>query len=133
MYPTIWDGDLITVQPIKPSDVITGDIILYRREFGAVAHRVMHIFKPGAKNWRDAPKGPQDRSSSETLQFFLRGDAAISDDDPVGADQILGKVVSVERNGRRLDPYSLRIKLHYITRRFVSYLRRFFSSKIQSP
>jgi signal peptidase I len=133
MYPTICDGDLITVEPIKPSDVSAGDIILYRREYGVVAHRVMRIHKLGGENSRCAPKGSRDRFSSETLQFLLRGDAAIGDDDPIRASQILGKVVSIERNGRRLDPQRLRTRLHIITRRFVSSLRRLVSSKIQSP
>ena len=52
MYPTICDGDLITVQPINPSDVVVGDIILYHHQSGATAHRVMRIIK------RSAPEDP---------------------------------------------------------------------------
>jgi hypothetical protein len=132
MYPTICDGDLITVEPIEPSNVIVSDIILYRHKSGVAAHRVMRILKRSEKKSRSALQGPQDHSLSETLQFFLRGDAAINYDDPVRADQILGKVVSIERNDRRLDPYRLRIKLHYKARRFVSSLRRFVFFKTQS-
>jgi hypothetical protein len=88
----------------------------------------MRIFKRSEKNSRSAPKGPQDRSSSETLQFFLQGDAAIKYDDPVCADQILGKVVSIERNGRRINPYSFRVKLRYKTRRLASRIRRLLIS-----
>jgi signal peptidase I len=124
MYPTICDGDLITVQPIKPSDVIVGDVILYRHKAGIVVHRVMRIIKRSGKYSRSAPKGPPDRSSSETLQFYFRGDAAIVLDNPVGADQILGKVVSIERNGCRIDPYSLRVKLLYKARRLAFRLKR---------
>ena len=126
MYPTICDGDLITVEPIKPSDVIAGDIILYRREYGVVAHRVMRILKRSEQNSQGAPEDPQDRSSSETLQFLLRGDAAINDDDPVRSSQILGKVVSIERNGRQIDPYHLRIKLRYKIRRLACHIKRLF-------
>ena len=128
MYPTICDGDLITVEPIKPLDVIVADIILYRHEYGVTAHRVMRILERSEKNTRSAPEGPQDRSSSETLRFFLRGDAALNDDDPVRGDKILGKVVSVERNCRRLDPHCLRIKLLYKARRWASHLKRLFFS-----
>ena len=39
------------------------------------------------------------------------GDAARTFDDPVKSDQILGKVVSIERNGNSLNPYSLQHKL----------------------
>lgn len=133
MYPTICDGDLITVEPLKLSDVIVGDIILYRHEYGVVAHRVMRIFEQSERNSRSAPKGPQDHSSNETLQFFLRGDAALNDDDPVRADQILGKVVSLDRNGRRLDPYCLRIKLLFKARRLATRLKRFLISPNSRP
>jgi signal peptidase I len=139
MYPTICDGDLITVEPIKPSDVTVGDIILYRREFGVVAHRVMNIKAPEKKPSQNSNDGAQPSRSptqssvlSSQHYFTLRGDAAIGDDHPVHASQILGKIFMIERNGRRLDPYSLRIKLHQIARRFVSSLRRLVFSKIQS-
>jgi signal peptidase I len=112
MYPTIHDGDLITVQPIKPSKVVVGDIILYRHVNGVTAHRVIDI------------KAPQSSDLSPQHLFTLRGDAAIVFDDPVHADQILGKVVSIERNGRTLDPYCLRIKLFYQTRRLASRIKR---------
>ena len=126
MYPTICDGDLITVEPIKPSDVIVGNIILYRHKCGITVHRVMRILK------RSALQGPQDRSSSETLKFFFRGDAAIKYDDPIRADQILGKVVSIERNGRGFDPYCLRIILRFKARRLASRLKKllFFYRKL---
>ena len=127
MYPTICDGDLITVQPIKPSDIIVGDIILYRHGSGITVHRVMQILKRSEEKSRSAPKGPQDRSSSETLQFSFRGDAAIVLDNLVAGDQILGKVVSTEKNGRRINPYSFKVRLLYKTRRLASRLKRFLS------
>ena len=124
MYPTICDGDLITVKQIKASDVIVGDIILYRHKFKITVHRVMRIFKRSEEKSPSAPQNPQDRSSSETLQFSFRGDAAPGLDNPVGADQILGKVVRIERKGRRIDPYSFRVKLRYQARRVASRMKR---------
>ena len=126
MYPTICDGDLITVEPIKPATVIVGDIILYEHKSKVTVHRVMRILERNEKNSCSALQGPQDRSLSETLEFIFRGDAAIKDDAPVGSEQILGKVVAIERNGRRIDPYYLRIKLHYKTRRLASRIKRLF-------
>ena len=116
MYPTICDGDLITVEPIKPSDVVVGDIILYRHKSGVVAHRVVDI------------EAHQSSVLSPQHCFTLRGDAAINNDFPVCADQILGKVVSLERNSRRLDPYCLRIRFLYKARRLAVRLKRFLSS-----
>jgi signal peptidase I len=112
MYPTICDGDLITVGPMKPADICVGDIILYHHENGVVAHRVINI------------QAPQSSVPSTQHLFLLRGDAAIKDDAPVSSERILGKVVSIERNGRRFDPYRLRIKLHYKTRRTASRIKR---------
>ena len=43
MYPTIRDGDEITVAPIEAASIITGDIILYREKSGVTAHRVMRV------------------------------------------------------------------------------------------
>jgi signal peptidase I len=126
MYPTICDGDLIAVEPIKPAAVMVGDIILYQHKSKVTVHRVMHILKRSERNSRSVLQGPQDRSLSETLEFVFRGDAAISDDDPVSSEQILGKVVSIERNGRQIDPYHLRIKLRYKTRRLASHIKRSF-------
>jgi len=114
MYPTICDRDLITVEPQKSSGICVGDIILYHHENGVVAHRVINI------------QVPQPSVPSTQPLFLLRGDAAIHDDAPVSSEQILGKVVSIERNGRRIDPYRLRIKLHFKTRRLASRIKRLF-------
>ena len=116
MYPTICDGDLITVEPINPSEIVIGDIILYRHEYGVVAHRVIDI------------EVPESSVLSPQHCFTLRGDAANNDDDPVRADRILGKVVAFERNGRLLDPYCLRLKLFCKARRWAVRIKRFFFS-----
>ena len=124
MYPTIHDGDVVTVMPVETASIVIGDIVLYHHKCGVTAHRVKYILKRSEKDSRSALQGPQDRSIRETLEFLFRGDAAIQYDDPIRADQILGKVVSIERNGRRFDPYGLRIKLHYKTRRTASRIKR---------
>ena len=133
MYPTILHDDVITVEPVDPSAVRVGDIVLYQNESSLIAHRIIKILKRSERNSRSAPQGPQDRSAppikagtstSETLLFILRGDARPACDDPVAAEQILGKVVLVETNGRRIDPYCRRIKLHCKTRRFGSRIKR---------
>jgi hypothetical protein len=129
MYPTIRDGDVITVTPLGASSVTIGDIILYQHKAGVTVHRVMRILKRNEEASRSALKGSQDRSFSETLHFFLRGDAAVVFDDPVSADQILGKVTLVERSGRRINPYTRSAKILFSTRRLASRLRRFVFSQ----
>lgn len=86
MYPTIRNRETITVASVDPSAIRPGDIALYRCERGVIAHRVRRIERGG-----DGPP-----------VFRLRGDAADGDDAPVEADQILGLVRFVDRDGRRL-------------------------------
>ena len=133
MHPTILHEDVITVEPVDASAVKVGDIILYRDQQSLIAHRFIKILKRSEKNSRSAPQGPLDRSdsptgvitsTSETLRFILRGDARPACDDPINAEQILGKIVSVERNGRCINPYSLKVKLNRYARRLLSRLKR---------
>ena len=111
MYPTIKDGEAITVTPVEPSHVKRGDIILCRFERGVVAHRVLRIAK------RKASRSHKDFVL--TTFFILRGDAAIACDEPVEPQQVLGKVISVERDGRSITLDSRRAKFFYTVRVFV--------------
>ena len=136
MYPTIMANESVVVEPVDPLTVGRGDIILYRSNGSLIAHRVMGIvrddkaeefsslieaFSPDVycpqENALDTlEKGniPQDSKlcgSSDKLFFILRGDASRTFDEPVKSDQILGKVISIERNGNTVNPYSLQHKL----------------------
>src|SRR4030067_203750 len=58
MHPTIANGETIIIEPVCPSQIERGDIILYRTNTGVIAHRVIKI------NVMEA--SPQmERSSSE--------------------------------------------------------------------
>ncbi len=107
MHPTIKDGETITVEPVKPSGIKRGDIVLYRFEKGVIAHRVVRIEKNDG-----APL------------FILRGDALGAQDEAAAVQQVLGKVVSVQRGGRSIDPYSRRAKMVRIAYVCASRLRR---------
>jgi signal peptidase I len=85
MSPTIRDGEVLTVKPIKACAVKRGDILLYKTERGAIAHRVVGI-----------------KVERGVRVFILRGDALGMCDAPVRAKQILGHVISVERKGREV-------------------------------
>jgi signal peptidase I len=91
MQPTIREGERVTVVAVAPRDVREGNIVLYRASRRLFAHRVVAI-------------GTTD---SGTRVFTLRGDAALGCDAPVMPDQVIGRIVSVERNGRwrRLDTH----------------------------
>ena len=124
MYPTICDGDEVTVTPIDAVSIHKGDIVLYRHKSFVIAHRVMRIIERSKALLRSDLEDSQNRSSSEALQYILRGDAAIVFDDPVNADQILGKVTLVERKGRHIDPYSLKATICFNARRLAARLKR---------
>ncbi len=109
MYPSIREGELITVEPVRASDVKIADIVLFRSERGLIAHRVV-----------------DNRTQSSVLSphhFLLRGDASLSCDQPVAAQQILGRVVRVERNGRSIQLASRGAKLWHKAHRMASGLK----------
>jgi signal peptidase I len=111
MYPTIREGDVITVAPIAPDFVQRGDIILYRLECGVVAHRLVRI----------------DRNREDSFRYIFRSDTWGAWDDPVLAEQILGKVISVERSGRSIQVYSGKMKIRLLAHAVASRLSRWIN------
>ena len=93
MLPTVRDGDCVTVAPVDPRAVAVGDVLFCRTWRGPVAHRVARI--GGAQ--------PDDARRQSPRQFTLRGDAALDNDRPVAAPDVIGRVVSVDRDGRAHD------------------------------
>src|SRR5438132_4971993 len=83
MYPTIRDGEAITIAPISVDAVVPGDVLLCRHDTRLLAHRVVGV------TTRDIG-----------LFFELRGDSKASSDAPVGADAVVGRVIGVRRNDR---------------------------------
>jgi hypothetical protein len=82
MSPTIHSGETIHVEPLS-GKVRRGDILLYRWERGVRAHRVAAI----------------ETEEQGRLVFILGGDAG-GEDERVPAESILGRVISLERDGR---------------------------------
>ncbi len=109
MYPSIREGELITVEPVVASDVTLGDIVLYRSERGLIAHRVV-----GSSPTQSSVLSPH---------YFLRGDTSLSCDQPVEAQQILGRVVGVERDGRSVALASRGAKMRHKIRRLACGLK----------
>lgn len=107
MLPTIKDGETITVEPAIAASIKLGDIILYRNRTGVIAHRVMRIEQTGKCD----------------LRFIPRGDAMAVSDPPVDADQVLGRVVSVRRNGRNVRVSGAKAKFYRTARRCASQLK----------
>jgi signal peptidase I len=117
MYPTILNGDEITVESIKPEAINVGDIILYRNKNSVIAHRVVRTENKSESHFQSLVLTPQ-------THFIFRGDAAVVFDDPVSAEQILGKVICVEREGRRVNPYTRKAIIRYKARRLAARVKR---------
>jgi hypothetical protein len=124
MYPTIMANETVMVEPIDPGSVKLGDILLYRSNGSLIAHRVVSInmiidTRPPMR----FDSGSRSSVLSPHHSFILRGDASSTCDAPVKVDQILGKVVSIERNGCSIDPYCFTHKLGCLARRLTSRVR----------
>ena len=109
MAPLIRSNDTLIVEPVAPAAVFTGDIVLYRSGAGLTAHRVVGTPSPAGKEGDGC--------------FLLKGDAGFRPDPPVAASAVLGRVVAVERGGRRIDPYRCLPRLFAGLRRFASRLK----------
>jgi signal peptidase I len=137
MFPTIMANETIVVEPIEPDTVKPGDIILYRTNGRLIAHRVICIqqkinqietlsqFWPG--RFSNTHSTPQSSVLSPHYYYILRGDASATIDEPVTVDQILGKVISVERDGCRINPYSFSQKLAGAARRLSLRIKSFLN------
>jgi signal peptidase len=108
MHPTICHGDVITVEPVAPAKLKRGDIILYLFKNGFIAHRIVNIKK----------------KTGCGRTFILRGDGSTICDAPVRPEQVLGKVVFVERDHCRIDPYSLKVRLWSMLYLWLARLKR---------
>ena len=101
MYPTIREGEIITVQPVELANVKPGDILLYQMGKRVIAHRLVSIANSALITQHSALSSDHSEFSTQhsSLSFLFRGDASSIFDDPVAAHQVLGKVVSVEHLG----------------------------------
>jgi signal peptidase I len=87
MLPTLWPGDLLTIEPVDIEQVMRGHLVLYMRENRLVVHRAVECV--GGK---------------EQCLWTTRGDALFRTDHPVTAEELLGRVVKVSRCGQSFAP-----------------------------
>src|SRR5579871_1015422 len=83
MLPTLWPGDLLTVETVPFEKVSPGDVVLYQRWERLFMHRVMRRASGAA--------------GSERPSLVTRGDSMTGFDAPVFPGELLGRVVSVQR------------------------------------
>ena len=98
MRPFIRDGDFIVVSPIENSSIKTGDVVFYlTTENKIIVHRVIR---------------KHEKYKDNRITMLIKGDATFSSPEKVEMQNVLGKVVAVERNGqkKRLDTKLYQIK-----------------------
>lgn len=83
MLPTLWPGDLLAIDAQSFTQVQVGDVVLYTRDERFYIHRVLR------KN-----------ETAAGTSLLTRGDAMPEADAPIQPNELLGKVVSVERAGQ---------------------------------
>ncbi len=79
MLPTLWPGDLLTIEAKSFDQVQAGDVVLFTREDRFFIHRILR---------------KEDLAGRKCL--VTRGDAMPEPDAPVYSGDFLGKVVAVE-------------------------------------
>jgi signal peptidase I len=94
MVPSILPGDLISIQRAAASEISSGEIVLYTREGRLFAHRV--VGRAGSAGQPFAAQG-------ESL-LITRGDRLRYNDPPVSSSELLGRVISIGRGDRQLEP-----------------------------
>lgn len=81
MLPTFWPADVLTIRAASLDECAPGDVVLCESKQRFVIHRVV-------------------RSLGDRL-LITRGDALFHADHPVAENQLRGRVVDVQRRGRR--------------------------------
>jgi len=87
MLPSLFPGDLLTFRRCAPEEIVVGDIVLFMREGRCFVHRVAERMAGG-----------------NSSRLRTRGDALAACDAPLVETEVLGRLATVERRGRRLPP-----------------------------
>jgi signal peptidase I len=107
MSPLIKNGDLVIIRHAKDS-VGVGSIIAYRKAQQIITHRVIQVHKEYDKT-----------------TFITKGDFNLHSDTPVSEEEVIGKVIAVEK-GKRI--FYLDTKVW----RVVGYILAYYSSIVGS-
>src|SRR5579864_5288439 len=76
MLPSIWPGDILSIEPKPDTQIIPGDIVLVTRQNRFFVHRLI------------------ERRSS---RWITRGDSLPRNDEPAAEEQVFGKVSLIHR------------------------------------
>jgi hypothetical protein len=87
MLPSLWPGDLLTIQSAAYDEVVRGDIVLVMRDNRSFVHRLV-----------------ESRPVQGRLSWITRGDAMPHNDPPLTQSELLGRVSGIRRANRSFVP-----------------------------
>ena len=110
MLPSLWPGDLLTIQSASNEEVVPAEIVLVMRDNRFCIHRLI---------------------KKEQIQDFVflitKGDSVPQSDAPVAASELLGRVTHIRRGNRTLAPSREVSPLSSILARMLCHCDRFRS------
>jgi SOS-response transcriptional repressor LexA len=83
MLPSIWPGDVLSIESRPGEEAVPGDIVLVARDHRFFVHRLIE---------------------KHNSLWITRGDSLPQNDPPVGESQVLGKVSAIHRRDRVIVP-----------------------------
>lgn len=96
MLPSVWPGDMLTIQSLAHDEIVPGDIVLVQRDRRFFIHRLV-----------------EKRQAQDCTSWITRGDAMPDDDPPAAAFELLGRVTCIRRGNRSFVP-SRRVSLIHL-------------------
>jgi magnesium-transporting ATPase (P-type) len=96
MLPSVWPGDVLTIESAAHGEIVPGDIVLVMRDNRFFVHRLVETQQVhGGTLW------------------ITRGDAMPHDDPPATESQLLGRVAGIRCGNRSLIPSRQVSPLHF--------------------
>jgi hypothetical protein len=106
MLPSVWPGDLLTIESAACDEVVPGDIVLMMRDNRFVVHRLV-----------------ERRRDQDRFSWITRGDAMPHNDPPAAGSELLGRVACVCRSNRSFVPSRRVSPLHFALARMCRWDR----------
>ena len=109
MFPFIRAGDIITAKPVPPENLTIGQVLFYYKDGNFFAHRL--------------------KEKSGNSLMITRGDNLPFNDNFITPSEVLGKIVMIERKGKKIDMESglMRLMNWTIARIPIYWIIRFMS------
>src|ERR1700688_4923956 len=91
MVPSILPGDLVLIHKASLNDISPGEVVMFLQKGRLFVHRVVD------RRVAATSGGPVEPC------LITRGDRLRHDDPPVSSPELLGRVVSIERDNRKVE------------------------------